>query len=228
MIGWTVNNEHMYRSHSDTNQKWRKNLQPSSLKFRLNGEVLLPPGVTTAQSADTTVTEGDSSDTTGFTVALDSQPKQAVTVTVTAAAGLELDGPDSSTTFSNSEGPRSPRITGRRRRRSPCGPRTTARTTRPGGVAALLAPETIPETKTPSGNGGWSQEAAYGISRGRGMVGSPYTRLSGTSRVEITRLGYRIEPDADHAADMNVDLWAEPKTHIKGEDAMGASLGWQW
>ena len=97
-----------------------------------------------------------------------------------------------------------------------------------GGVAALLAPETIPEAMDTGGDGAWSQEAAYGISRGRGMVGSPYTRLSGTGRVETTRLGYRIKPDADHAADMNVDLWAEPRTHIKGEDAMGASLGWQW
>ncbi len=60
----------------------------------------IPPGVTTAQPADRTVTEGDTSDTATFTVALATEPSSAVTVTVTAPAGLELDGPDSSTAFS--------------------------------------------------------------------------------------------------------------------------------
>ena len=63
----------------------------------------IPAGVTTAQPADRTVTEGDTSDTATFTVALATEPSSAVTVTVTAPAGLTLDGPDSSTAFSSSE-----------------------------------------------------------------------------------------------------------------------------
>ena len=63
----------------------------------------IPAGVTTAQPADRTVTEGDTSDTATFTVALATEPSSAVTVMVTAPAGLTLDGPDSSTAFSASE-----------------------------------------------------------------------------------------------------------------------------
>ncbi|MCY4157318.1 MAG: spondin domain-containing protein, partial [Gammaproteobacteria bacterium] len=60
-------------------------------------------GVTAAQPSDTMVAEGDTTNTATFTVVLDSQPSSAVTVTVTAAAGLELDGPDSSAAFTASE-----------------------------------------------------------------------------------------------------------------------------
>ena len=63
----------------------------------------VPAGVTTAQPADTEVTEGDATDTATFTVALDSRPTSGVTVTVAAPAGLELDGPDSAAAFTSSE-----------------------------------------------------------------------------------------------------------------------------
>ena len=54
-------------------------------------------GVATAQPTDRAVTEGDASDTATFTVALSTRPSNAVAVTVTAPAGLELAGPGGST-----------------------------------------------------------------------------------------------------------------------------------
>ncbi len=59
-------------------------------------------GVTTAQTG-AALTEGDTTSTATFTVALDTQPSSAVTVTVSAPTGLVLDGPDSATTFTASE-----------------------------------------------------------------------------------------------------------------------------
>ena len=97
------------------------------------------------------------------------------------------------------------------------------------GVAALLAPETIPQAgESRAADGAWTLEAAYGLSRGRGMVGAPYTRLSGSDRVEAARLGYRIEPDATHAADIKLDLWAEPPTTRNQNASSGAALQWRW
>ncbi len=61
------------------------------------------PGVATAQPSDRAVAEGDASDTATFTVALATQPSGAVTVTVAAPPGLELDGPDGATAFTASE-----------------------------------------------------------------------------------------------------------------------------
>ena len=84
-----------------------------------------------------------------------------------------------------------------------------------GGVDALLGPRLFPEA-SPTGGGdrSWSVEAAYGVSRGRGRVGSPYTTITaaGSGSATGARLGYRIEPDADHAADVNLDFWTEPPT----------------
>ena len=57
--------------------------------------------VTTAP--DDTATEGSTTDTATFTVNLNTEPSSDVTVTVTAPAGLTLDGPDSATTFTSSE-----------------------------------------------------------------------------------------------------------------------------
>ena len=74
-----------------------------------------------------------------------------------------------------------------------------------GGVDALLGPEAFPGLPEAGGEGGWSLEAAYGTGRGHGMVGSPYARAGGS---DGPRLGWRVEPDADHAADARVDLWA--------------------
>ncbi len=68
-------------------------------------EAVAPPPVAavTIAATDTTVTEGDTSATATFTVVLDAGPSADVTVTVTAPTGLELDGPDSATTFTSSE-----------------------------------------------------------------------------------------------------------------------------
>ncbi len=59
-------------------------------------------GVTTV-ATDTTATEGGTTATATFTVALNTVPSSNVTVTVTAPAGLTLDGPDAGSTFGSSE-----------------------------------------------------------------------------------------------------------------------------
>ena len=93
-----------------------------------------------------------------------------------------------------------------------------------GGVDALLGPEAFPGLAGTEGDASWSLEAAYGTGRGNGMVGSPYGRASG---VDGLRLGWRIEPDAAHAADASVDLWAQPGAGGSGREA-GAGLQWRW
>ncbi len=60
-------------------------------------------GVTTAQPSDRQVTEGSTTDTATFTVVLNTPPSDPVSVTVTAPAGLTLDGPDAGATFASSE-----------------------------------------------------------------------------------------------------------------------------
>ena len=94
-----------------------------------------------------------------------------------------------------------------------------------GGVDALLGPEAFPGLSGTEAEGGWSLEAARGTARGNGMVGSPYGRASGSGESGSLRLGWRVEPDADHAADASVDVWAEPGTD--GNEA-GAGLQWRW
>ena len=97
-----------------------------------------------------------------------------------------------------------------------------------GGVEALLGPETFPGLTETQGQSQWALEAAYGVSRGRGVVGSPYGRLSGQDgSAQDLRLGYRIEPDAPHAADVNLDLWADPAMGDTPAEA-GATLQWRW
>ena len=73
------------------------------LSFAIRGQINPVPGVITAQPADTVVTEGDISDTANFTAVLNTEPTSAVTVTMTAPAGLVLDGPDGATAFTMSE-----------------------------------------------------------------------------------------------------------------------------
>ena len=96
------------------------------------------------------------------------------------------------------------------------------------GVAALLGPDVFPEGSDGEG-AAWSAEVAHGTSLGKGMVGSPYGRVSGgtLSARSGPRLGYRIEPDASRAADASMDLWAEPAA---GGDAaaVGVGMDWQW
>ncbi len=97
----------------------------------------------------------------------------------------------------------------------------------PGGVDALLGPEAFPGLPEAGGAGDWSLEAAHGASRGRGMVGSRYVRMSGTGEDGRARLGWRVGPDATHAADARVDLWAGAGTDGAGAGA-GAELQWRW
>ena len=97
-----------------------------------------------------------------------------------------------------------------------------------GGVAALLDPSAFPETEGDDGDGAWRAEAAHGRGLANGMVGGPYARASGTlgAKGEL-RTGYRIGPDADHAEDATLDLWAQPRTG-EGGGAVGAGLEWRW
>ena len=95
------------------------------------------------------------------------------------------------------------------------------------GVDALLGPEAFPGLSGTDGESGWSLEAAYGTGRANGMVGSPYGRASGGDGVDGLRLGYRIDPDAAHAAAASVDFWAVPGTGGEGNEA-GADLRWRW
>ena len=94
-----------------------------------------------------------------------------------------------------------------------------------GGVDALFGPEAFPGAPGAQGGSGWSVEAACGTGRGHGMVGSPYARASG-GEAESLRVGYRIEPDADHAEDATVQAWADPSAD--GGTSVGAGLEWRW
>ena len=94
-----------------------------------------------------------------------------------------------------------------------------------GGVDALFGPEAFPGAPGAGGGSGWSVEAACGMGRGHGMVGSPYARASGGGEAESLRVGYRIEPDADHAEDATVQAWADPTAD---GGSVGAGLEWRW
>ena len=94
-----------------------------------------------------------------------------------------------------------------------------------GGVDALFGPEAFPGAPGAGGGSSWSVEAACGTGRGRGMVGSPYARASGGGEAESLRVGYRIEPDADHASDATVQAWADPASD---GGSVGAGLEWRW
>ena len=94
-----------------------------------------------------------------------------------------------------------------------------------GGVDALFGPEAFPGAPGAEGGSGWSVEATCGTGRGRGMVGSPYARASGGGEAESLRVGYRIEPDADHAEDATVQAWADPTAD---GGSVGAGLEWRW
>ena len=94
-----------------------------------------------------------------------------------------------------------------------------------GGVDALLGPETFPGLAEAGGEGSWSLEGAYGRGRSHGMVGSPYGQMSGTGEIESLRLGYRIEPDGSHAADITVNAWTDPAAD---GGSVGAGIEWKW
>ena len=96
-----------------------------------------------------------------------------------------------------------------------------------GGMAALLDPETLPGPAE-AGEGTWSLEAAYGTRQGGGMTGSAYGRADGTDGLDGLRLGWRVEPEGERAADVSADLWAEPETGGNGGSTVGAGLEWRW
>ncbi len=96
-----------------------------------------------------------------------------------------------------------------------------------GGVSALLGPDAFPDA-SPGEGGAWSAEVAHGTALGAGMVASPYGRVGGTlGAKDEVRLGWRAGPDAPHAEDATLDLWAEPVTGDGGR-AVGAGLEWRW
>ena len=96
-----------------------------------------------------------------------------------------------------------------------------------GGVDALLGPEAFPGLEGTEGGGDWSLEAAHGTGRGRGMVASGYGRAGGEDGIDELRLGWRIEPDAAHAADASLDLWAGPGLDGEAHET-GVTLKWRW
>ncbi len=98
-----------------------------------------------------------------------------------------------------------------------------------GGRDALLSPTAFPSlTETEDGTARWSLETAYGFTLGQGLVGSPHGALSGAGgSVDRARLGYRIEADAPHARDLDLDLWAEPGFR-DGDDRAGLSFRLRW
>ncbi len=77
---------------------------PADLIVTVTDDDVTAPGVTTVQAEDKAVDEADQTDTATFTVVLNTEPSSDVTVTVTAPTGLTLDGPDSATAFTASEG----------------------------------------------------------------------------------------------------------------------------
>ena len=94
------------------------------------------------------------------------------------------------------------------------------------GLGALIEAERLPDVEEVAENDGWSAEMAYGISQGQGMVGSPYMNAKGSSEVDSTRFGYRIEPDLHLAQNMTVDLWAEPEmSDAGGTESSGNKAG---
>ncbi len=93
-----------------------------------------------------------------------------------------------------------------------------------GGVVALLNPDFFPEGTESNSGDAWRAELTYGFRRDIGMVGSPYTRLSGgVDGFDGVRLGYRMEPETLEAANMTLDLWAQPE--IESDDANGTEAG---
>lgn len=98
-----------------------------------------------------------------------------------------------------------------------------------GGRQALIGPDTFPGLSETESEGSWSAEAAYGVNRGGGMVGSPYAAVSGESSegVKSSKLGYRIEPDTEQAANIYLDLWTNPKAD-DSDTSSGLGFTWHW
>ncbi len=94
------------------------------------------------------------------------------------------------------------------------------------GAASLLEPEAFPEAKASGRERRWKAEAAFGISRGFGMVGSPYLALDGAAAADSARMGYRIEPDASYAPNLTMDVWV--RTEVQTDSSVGATLAWHW
>ena len=81
-----------------------------------------------------------------------------------------------------------------------------------GGVEALLGPDTFPtlaDRGQTDQDGTWNLEAAYGLPARRGLVASPYMRLTNRAGGEA-RFGYRLEPGHVGQQNFNLDVWLEP------------------
>ena len=98
-----------------------------------------------------------------------------------------------------------------------------------GGQQALIGPDTFPDLNKTESESSWSAEAAYGINQGGGMVGSPYAVISGESSegIKSSKLGYRVEPDTEQAANINLDIWTNPKAD-DSDTSSGFGVTWQW
>ena len=96
---WSIKNTHIYRANSGTDTNWRDNFQPSSLKFRINGEVLTTPGVTVTPTSVTVTEASGSEQTETYTVVLDSKPTHPVTIAVASDTTTAATVSPSSLTF---------------------------------------------------------------------------------------------------------------------------------
>ncbi len=99
-----------------------------------------------------------------------------------------------------------------------------------GGDASrgdFLGREVFPELVEADAGGRWVMEGGYGLhSYERGLVGSPYVKLSGQDRLEEMRFGYRVEPKgADRGLQMELDVFTRlEKATVGDEDKVSAGL----
>ena len=95
------------------------------------------------------------------------------------------------------------------------------------GLEHLLGNDAFPaESEAPQAATGWRAEGAWGLYRHRrGLLGSPYLSLSGSGRVDATRMGYRMSPEAAGSPDLEVDLFMGIRTSDDDRpDSLGGGL----
>ncbi|MCY4305757.1 MAG: hypothetical protein OXC62_13415, partial [Aestuariivita sp.] len=103
---WKIEDTHIFKAGKKTRftnitGQWQANIIPSSLKFRLRGEVIKSPGVTVSVT-DSIATEGSSTDEATFTVVLDSRPTNSVDIILSPEPGLETRARVNSMDFNSS------------------------------------------------------------------------------------------------------------------------------
>ncbi|MYB34485.1 MAG: hypothetical protein F4X92_05080, partial [Gammaproteobacteria bacterium] len=88
--GWTIDNEHVYRTNSGDDNDWNANLLPSSLKLRINGAAAIPR--VTVAPVSSPVTEGLAAE---FAVTVDTAPSSNLMVKLNVADASGGDFVDS-------------------------------------------------------------------------------------------------------------------------------------